>query len=111
MKRKWVKRSDTILLAMTIMWFIGAFWGMTLETTKFVLQVIYAFKTLSNTANSYYGYGSGMNLSVDVNSVLIYIGAPVTGGLVTWLIKNMSEANTKNKLNPEYLKTHEYDVP
>ena len=112
MKRKWIKRSDRILHSMVIMWFVGAFWGIAMETTSFALQVMYAMRQLQASTGGYYGYG-GMNLTLDINSVLIYIGAPVTGGLVTWLIKNMSEANTKSKLNPDYLKEEqsEYDVP
>lgn len=109
MTRKWVKRSDRILFMMIIMFFIGAVWGIAMNTASFIVQVIYAFKTIQSASNSYYGSG-GMNINVDYNSILIYIGAPVTGGLVTWLIKNMVESNTKNKLNPEYLTTHTEDI-
>lgn len=108
MKKKWIKRSDRILLYIIILWFIGAAWGIALTTASFAVQVWYSFAALQATTGGYYGYG-GMDISLDANSILIYICAPVTGGLITWLIKNMSEANTRSKLNPEYLKTHPPD--
>ena len=103
MKRKWIKRSDRILQAMIIMWFVGAAWGMIIVSLQFGLQIYQTLKSLQSVGD-YYGYGSTIN--IDINSVLIYIGAPVGGGIVTWLIKNMIEATTANKLNPDYLKTH-----
>lgn len=55
MKRKWVKRSDVIILAMVILWFVAAVWGMVIVT----IQVI---------QGSY---------NISVGEVLTFIGAPV----------------------------------
>jgi len=102
MRLKWIKRSDRILLAMIVLWFIGAAWGMSIITAQLVCQIIIEFRTPPSSI----GYYGSPTIGVDLTSVLVYIGGPVTGGLVTWLIKNMSEANTKSKLNPDYLKNH-----
>lgn len=71
-------------------------------TAQLVCQIIIAFRTPPSSM----GYYGSPTIGVDLTSVLVYIGGPVAGGLVTWLIKNMSEANTRSKLNPDYLKTH-----
>lgn len=84
LKDKWVKRSDIVIVSMIRLWFLGAFWG-------FGVVTIQAFCS---------------DYPPDVSSVLTYIGAPVTGGIVTWLIKSLGENMTKTKLNPDYLKTH-----
>ena len=77
---KWARRSDTVLMLMLILWFIGAIWGMTIVTVQ-------VFR------DSY---------SIDIGSVLTYIGAPVSGYIITWLIKNLTENNIRTKSNPDY---------
>lgn len=101
MNKRWIRRSDKILLWMIILWFIGAGWGLMIETASFIVQAI---KFLREPISDYYGYSEGIRF--DIGEILLYIGGPVTGGIVTWLIKNMIEATTRNKLNPGYLKTH-----
>ena len=81
MKRKWIKRSDIIILSMTILWFITAIWMMGMVT----IQVIRG------------------DYNASIGEVGMFVGGAFTGGVVAWLIKNMSESNTKNKLNPGYL--------
>jgi len=86
MKRKWVKRSDVIILLIIIMYFTVIAWGMVMAT----IQIL---------------RGDYSTIAGEV------IMAACTGiaAVIAWLIKNMSESNTKNKLNPEYLKQDYYN--
>ncbi len=84
MKRKWVKRSDVIILLMVIAWFVVLVWAMVLVTVQII-------------RNDY---------QVNINDVTSMVNLTVGGAVMTWLIKNMYQTTTANKLNPDYLKTH-----
>lgn len=73
--KKKKETSKIALGAMIVLWFIGAFFGMTV--------VIWQLITAAYTVN--------------IDSVLSYIGAPMTGGIVTYMIKSAIENREKIK--------------
>lgn len=70
--------SKRILAAMAFMWFVGAVYGMAFE----IIILCIAPETAS------------------LDGVLTYIGAPVTGGLMTYLVKSALE--NKEKIKQDY---------
>lgn len=74
-KKKERECSKVALWAMIVLWFIGAFFGMTVV----VWQLITAAYT------------------VNIDSVLAYIGAPMTGGIVGYMVKSAVENKEKIK--------------
>lgn len=73
-----VKKSEYSKLALTaliVLWFIGAFFGMGVV----VWQLVTAAYTVS------------------IGDVLMYIGAPMTGGIVGYLVKSAVENREKIK--------------
>lgn len=84
--------SKRILAGMAIVWFIGAVYGMAVE-------IIILCKAPE---------------MVQLDGLLTYIGAPVTGGLMTYLVKSALENKEKIKqdFDPNYgtdLETTETD--
>lgn len=67
--------SKAALTAMIVLWFVGAFFGMAV--------VIWQLITAAYTVN--------------IGDVLVYIGAPMTGGIVGYLIKSAVENREKIK--------------
>ena len=67
--------SKVALWAMIVLWFIGAFFGMAVV----VWQLITAAYT------------------VNIGDVLVYIGAPMTGGIVGYMVKSAVENKEKIK--------------
>lgn len=67
--------SKVALWAMIVLWFIGAFFGMAVV----VWQLITAAYT------------------VNIGDVLVYIGGPMTGGIVGYMIKSAVENKEKIK--------------
>lgn len=71
-KREYSKAAIT---AMIVLWFVGAFFGMAV--------VIWQLITAAYTVN--------------IGDVLMYIGAPMTGGIVGYLVKSAVENREKIK--------------
>jgi hypothetical protein len=71
--------SKIVLNAMIILWFVGALYG----------AVIVAVQVLRNS------------YSTDLSSLLMYIGGPMTGGVVSYLIKSSLENREKIKHSAE----------
>lgn len=73
--KKKKETSKIALGAMIVLWFIGAFFGMAV--------VIWQLITAAYTVN--------------ISDVLVYIGAPMTGGIVGYLVKSAIENKEKIK--------------
>lgn len=67
--------SKAALAAMIVLWFIGAFFGMAV--------VVWQLITASYTVN--------------IGDVLMYISGPMTGGIVTYMVKSALENREKIK--------------
>ena len=74
-KKKKREYSKAALAAMIVLWFIGAFFGMAVV----VWQLITAAYT------------------VNIGDVLMYISGPMTGGIVTYMVKSALENREKIK--------------
>lgn len=74
-KKKKSECSKVALWAMIVLWFIGAFFGMAVV----VWQLITAAYT------------------VNIGDVLVYIGGPMTGGIVGYMVKSAVENKEKIK--------------
>lgn len=74
-KKKKRECSKVALWAMIVLWFIGAFFGMAV--------VIWQLITAAYTVN--------------IGDVLVYIGAPMTGGIVGYMVKSAVENKEKIK--------------
>lgn len=70
--------SKRILAAMAFMWFVGAVYGMAFEIVVLCIAPEMA----------------------SIDGLLVYVGAPVTGGLMTYLIKSALE--NKEKIKQDY---------
>lgn len=74
-QKKFVQFSKRCIVALTIMWFIGALFAF------FVVAV----QTIRN------------DMSVNLSDLLLYIGAPMTGGIVSYMLKTAHENKEKIK--------------
>ena len=75
--------------AMLILWFIGAVFGAAVVVVELVASLI--------VRDSY-----GMAATIHLPELLAYIGAPVGGGIVGYLLKSAFENREKIKYNPNY---------
>lgn len=76
-KREYSKAAIT---AMIVLWFVGAVFGMAV--------VVWQLVTAAYTVN--------------ISDVLLYIGAPMTGGIVGYLAKSATENKEKIKKDTSY---------
>lgn len=67
--------SKAALAAMIVLWFVGAFFGMAV--------VVWQLLTAAYTVN--------------IGDVLMYIGGPMTGGIVSYMVKSAVENREKIK--------------
>lgn len=81
--------SKRIVKAMILLWFAGAVFGAAVIITELVA-------TLSGV-DSY-----SMAITVHLPELLAYIGAPVGGGILGYLLKSAFENREKIKQNPTY---------
>lgn len=70
-----IEFSKKVIIAITVIWFIGALFGF------FVVAV----QTIRN------------DMSVNLSDLLLYIGAPMTGGIVSYMLKSAQENKEKIK--------------
>lgn len=75
--------------AMLVLWFVGAFFGMAVVIVELVATLIQSD-------------GYGMTSTVHLPELLTYIGAPVGGGILGYLLKSAFENREKIKHNPNY---------
>lgn len=75
--------------AMLVLWFIGAVFGAAVVVVELVASLI--------VRDSY-----GMAPTIHLPELLAYIGAPVGGGIVGYLLKSAFENREKIKHNPNY---------
>lgn len=88
--------SDKIVWRMIQVWFGGVIFGGVIVLAEVIAALVMAFM------------GSGYaSVTVHLSEYLMYVGAPVSGGIVTALIKNAMENREKIRANPEYLKNKE----
>lgn len=81
--------SKRVLSLMIALWFIGAAFGSVVIVIELAATLI----------------GSGeysIALTVHLPELLTYIGAPMTGGIIGYLIKSAMENREKIKKNDEY---------
>ena len=81
--------SKRVLALMIALWFIGAAFGSVVIVIELAATLI----------------GSGeysIALTVHLPELLTYIGAPMTGGIIGYLIKSAMENREKIKKNDEY---------
>ena len=78
-KKKFVQFSKRCLAAMIFAWFVGAIFGFAVVSVQ-VLR------------------GEG---NVALSDLLLYIGAPMTGGIVSYMIKSAWEKHAKGENNAE----------
>ncbi len=84
--------SDKIVWRMIQVWFGGVIFGGAVILAEVIAAMVVAF-----AGN---GYAS---VTVHLSEYLMYIGAPVSGGIVTALVKNALENREKIRANPGYL--------
>lgn len=84
--RKLKQYSKCIIKSMIILWFIGAAFGGAIV----VVELVNSFISQS--------YGTTVHLP----ELLNYIGMPVSGGIVGYLLKSAFENKEKIKQNPNY---------
>ena len=77
MRRSRSEYSKRMLSAMIALWFVGAVFGMAVCVVQLIISP----------------------MAVSVDSLLTYIGAPITGGIVSYLIKSALENREKIKRN------------
>lgn len=82
--------------AMLVLWFVGAFFGMAVVIVELVA-------TLTQSD------GYGMTVTVHLPELLTYIGAPVGGGIVGYLLKSGFENNAKIIRNTNYHQAENLD--
>lgn len=78
-QKRFIQFSKRCLAAMIVLWFIGAIFGFTVAAVQ--------------TARG--------DMTVSVGEVLAYIGAPMTGGIVSYMIKSAWEKGKENNINKE----------
>ena len=88
-KKKKRNYSKTIITMMIILWFIVALFGM----------VIIVINMVKGT------YLSGLE------GLFNYVGMPMTGGILGYLISKSVENREKIKANPDYIKNEDLDKP
>lgn len=92
--------SKKIINLMIVLWFIGAAFG----AVVIVVELIAAISTTSNI------YSSGVQ--VHIPELLAYIGAPITGGILGYLIKSAMENKEKiRKADTSHDDVHAEDIP
>lgn len=69
------------------LWIIGAFFGATIVVVEIVLNIACMF------SSELYAY----SIPIHLPDLLVYVGAPITGGIVTYLIKSALENVSKGK--------------
>lgn len=85
--------SDKIVWRMIQVWFGGVVFGGVMVLAEYITSLIVAM-----TGNAY------VTITVHLPEYLAYIGVPVSGGIVTGLVKNALENKEKIRQNPDYLK-------
>lgn len=80
--------SKRIISRMIILWFIGAAFGASVVAVEIVA--------------TFAGLGEYTAVTVHLPELLAYIGAPITGGIVGYLIKSAMENKEKIKNNSVY---------
>lgn len=85
--------SEKIVWRMIQVWFGGVVYGGALVLAEYIASLIVALN-----GNSY------TTVTVHLPEYLIYIGVPVSSGIVTGLVKNALENKEKIRQNPDYLK-------
>lgn len=78
-KKSFTRFSKKCLAAMIVLWFIGAVFGF----------AVVAMQTMRG------------DMVISLGEVLTYIGAPMTGGIVSYMIKSAIEDNKIKKGNTE----------
>ncbi len=76
-----VQYSKKLLTAMIRLWFAGAVFGMVFAAVQLVLSVLIP--------------EGGLQMAVSADAVLNYIGIPMTGGTVGYLLKSAVENREK----------------
>ena len=87
------KNADRIIWRMIQVWFGGVIFGAVLILAEYIATLIVA---LIGTAY--------ITVTIHLPEYLLYIGGPVTGGIVTGLVKSALENKEKIRQNPDYLK-------
>lgn len=82
--------SKRIIRAMVALWFVGAVFGAVVITVELVA-------TLAGVD------GYTMAITIHLPELLTYIGAPVGGGILGYLLKSAFENREKIRQNPDYL--------
>lgn len=91
--------SEKIIWHMIQVWFGGVIFGGVMILAEYITLLI-----VSLTGNSY------ITITIHLPEYLAYVGIPVSGGIVTGLVKNALENREKIRQNPDYLKqNHEED--
>lgn len=80
--------SKRIINRMIVLWFIGAAFGAAIVS----IEIVASFAVP----------GEYMAVTVHLPELLAYIGAPITGGIVGYLIKSAMENKEKIKNNSVY---------
>lgn len=75
--------------AMLVLWFCGAVFGAAVVVVELVASLV--------VRDSY-----GTSVTIHLPELLAYIGAPVGGGIVVYLLKSAFENREKIKQNPNY---------
>ena len=88
--------SKKIINLMIVLWFIGAAFG----------AIIIAVEIIATMALV---DGFSMAITIHLPEWLAYIGAPITGGIVGYLIKSAME--NKEKIRKSEEDTHTEDIP
>lgn len=76
--------SKKIIQLMIILWFVGAVFGMAIVTIETIAMLVYATN-------------SAVMITVHLPELLTYIGAPVGGGILGYLLKSAFENKEKIK--------------
>lgn len=84
-RRTFKQYSKRVIKVMIFLWFIVAFFTMGV--------ILYQLKNTPEYVN--------------LDGLLNFVGYPMSGGIVGYLIKSAIENRTKIKSNPEYLETEE----
>ena len=86
-KKKLAEFSKRTIVALIVMWFVGALIGI----------AVVAIQTVRGDYN------------VSLSDLLLYIGAPVTGGIVAYLLKSAYENKEKIRRGREPQEEYTYD--
>lgn len=94
--RKLREYSKRVIRLMIIMWFVGAVFG----ALVIIVEVIAALYGNDNYS---------MAITIHLPELLTYIGAPVTGGILGYLLKSAFENREKIKKNPAGAEYNEFE--